>query len=42
MKFPEENILDKWLDENLNPKIDKIVEEKLSIEVKNFNKLKEK
>ena len=34
MKFPEENILDTWLETNKNPEIDKLVERNLAIAVK--------
>ena len=31
MKFPKENTLDKWLDENKNPEIDRFIERNLEI-----------
>lgn len=31
MKFPEENKLDKWLEENKNPEIDRFIERNLEI-----------
>jgi len=34
MKFPEENILDTWLETNKNPEIDKLVERNLAISEK--------
>jgi transcriptional regulator with XRE-family HTH domain len=34
MKFPEENILDTWLEINKNPEIDKFVERNLAISEK--------
>lgn len=42
MKFPKENILDNWLEENQNPEIDKFIERNLEITQKVCSILKQR
>ncbi|WP_010521150.1 helix-turn-helix domain-containing protein [Aquimarina agarivorans] len=42
MKFPEENILENWLETNPNPAIDKFIERNLAITEKVVSILKER
>lgn len=42
MKFPKENILDNWLEENRNPEADKFIEQNLAITEKVCRVLKDR